>query len=134
MKLASLTCSDPGGAFIVVCHALRRAASAANIAPTMRAVMDNRTSAYPALQALYEVVNRTKAPGASEFELRDCAAQPHEVTKPCSWSHVVYFVEDVKKAGAFLRASGLRRDRPLTIAVSSCVRPANSTLHDRKPV
>lgn len=68
MKLASLKCSNPDGAFIVVCRALCRAGSAVNIAPTMRAVLDNWTGAYPALKALYEVVNRTEAPGASEFE------------------------------------------------------------------
>jgi fumarylacetoacetate (FAA) hydrolase len=74
MKLASLKSSHPDGALIVVSRDLRRARSAAAVAPTLRAALDDWTRAQPALQALYDTLNAGEAADAFDFDAHACTA------------------------------------------------------------
>lgn len=74
MKLASLKSNHPDGALIVVSRDLKRAASAARIAPTLRAALDDWTHAQGALQALYESLNKGLVHDSFSFDPHLCAA------------------------------------------------------------
>jgi len=74
MKLASLKTGHPDGGLIVVARDLRRAVSAASVAPTLRAALDDWTFAAPALQALYDALNAGEATDAFDFDAHACAA------------------------------------------------------------
>lgn len=65
------------------------------------AFMVTRRRAYEARHLGFNVPGQT--PGRKP---NDCAANPDEIIKPRSLSHVVYFVEDVKKAEAFYTRLG----------------------------
>lgn len=74
MKLASLKNTNPDGSLIVVSRDLHRAVSAGNIAPTMRAALDDWSHASPALQTLYDALNRNEVPEAFSFDTTACTA------------------------------------------------------------
>lgn len=74
MKLATLRNSHPDGALIVVSRDLRHAVSAAGIVPTLRAALDDWDRIAPALQALYDALNLSRAPGAFDFDAHACTA------------------------------------------------------------
>ena len=52
MRLASLKEGGPDGSLIIVDSAMERALSAATLAPTMRAALDNWQSVEPGLRVL----------------------------------------------------------------------------------
>jgi fumarylacetoacetate (FAA) hydrolase len=74
MKLASLRTNHPDGTLIVVSRDLRRAVSATGIAPNLRAALDDWNNAEPALQALYESLNRDQAAATFDFDAHACTA------------------------------------------------------------
>ncbi|WP_321944420.1 fumarylacetoacetate hydrolase family protein [Paraburkholderia tropica] len=80
MKLASLKTMHPDGSLIVVSRDLSRAVSAATVAPTMRAALDDWTRAEPALRDLYVALNADSATDAFDFD-------PHACTAPLPRTH-----------------------------------------------
>ncbi|NIE67148.1 fumarylacetoacetate hydrolase family protein [Burkholderia sp. Ax-1719] len=74
MKLASLNTGHPDGALIVVSRDLRRAVRATDIAPTLRAALDDWAQAEPALQARYVALNAGNAADAFDFDAHACTA------------------------------------------------------------
>lgn len=89
MKLASLRGKHPDGVLIVVSRDLRHAVGAGAIAPNLRAALDDWERTRPALSALYDALNRGRAPEAFSFD-------PHACTAPLPRTH--QFVD----ASAFL--------------------------------
>jgi fumarylacetoacetate (FAA) hydrolase len=80
MKLASLRSSDPDGALIVVSSDLSKAVSAAGVAPTLRAALDDWSTSQPALQALSVALNNSSAKDTFPFD-------PHACTAPLPRTH-----------------------------------------------
>lgn len=74
MKIASLNTGHPDGALIVVSRDLRRAVRATDIAPTLRAALDDWAQAEPALQARYAALNAGNAADAFDFDAHACTA------------------------------------------------------------
>ncbi|MFT4067739.1 fumarylacetoacetate hydrolase family protein [Paraburkholderia sp.] len=74
MKLASLKNGGPDGTLIVVSRDLSRALDATPVAPSLRAALDDWARAQPALQALYDALNRDAAPHAFAFDPHACTA------------------------------------------------------------
>jgi fumarylacetoacetate (FAA) hydrolase len=96
MKLASLK-SGRDGALVVVSKDLARMTSAADIAPTMQAAIDNWDRVLPRLRARYETLNS----GAVEGEAFDQAACASPLPRAFQWadgSAYVNHVELVRKA------------------------------------
>ena len=96
MKLASLK-HGRDGALVVVSKDLSRMTSAADIAPTLQAALDNWGRVFPKLRALYESLNS----GAVEGEAFDQTACSSPLPRAFQWadgSAYVNHVELVRKA------------------------------------
>lgn len=74
MKLASLKAGGRDGTLIVVSRDLTQYISAADVAPTLQAALENWTSAAPRLNALYQSLNQGEAGDAQPLELRTLAS------------------------------------------------------------
>jgi len=73
MKLASRR-SGRDGVLLVVSRDLRRAVEAGAIAPTLQRALDDWARVQPALEALYQALNRGEAENAFDLELDSLAA------------------------------------------------------------
>ena len=68
MKLATLKRGGRDGTLVIVSRDLTRAASAAQIAPTLQAALDNWVTAAPQLESIYAALNRGTQPDAFPLE------------------------------------------------------------------
>ena len=106
MKLASLKTSGRDGALVVVSKDLRRAARAAEIAPTLQAALDEWAAAEPQLREVYAALNRGEIAAAFDFDPAAAAAPLPRCYHWADGSAYVTHVELVRKArGAELPAS-----------------------------
>ncbi|MEQ8206955.1 MAG: fumarylacetoacetate hydrolase family protein [Woeseia sp.] len=102
MKLASLK-EGRDGQLVVVSKDLSRYMSAANVAPTLQAVLDNWAKARPALEAIAVTL---EAGGGEPFEPEACASPLPRAFQWADGSAYVNHVELVRKArGAVLPES-----------------------------
>lgn len=97
MKLASLR-HGRDGRLIVVARDLTRAVSAAAIAPTLQAALDDWDACAHRLQRLSEALNASDAPGAFPFDPKACAAPLPRAYQWADGSAYVRHVELVRKA------------------------------------
>jgi fumarylacetoacetate (FAA) hydrolase len=97
MKLASLK-SGRDGQLIVVSRDLSRAVSAASIAPTLQAAMDNWAECEPELIALYNQLQEGKVNGDFAFDTSTAAAPLPRSYHWADGSAYVTHVELVRKA------------------------------------
>lgn len=97
MKLASLK-SGRDGQLIVVSRDLSRAVSAASIAPTLQAAMDNWAECEPELIALYNKLQEGKLDGEFTFDSTAAAAPLPRSYHWADGSAYVTHVELVRKA------------------------------------
>lgn len=74
MKLASLRDGTRDGELVVVSRDLTRAVTAASVAPSLQAALENWASAAPRLRKLYDELNAGKAAGAFTLDVRRLAA------------------------------------------------------------
>lgn len=74
MKLASLRRGGPDGTLIIVDRRLERAVEARDIAPTMRAALDNWPALAPTLHTVSELLNKGDAAGAFALDPTECTA------------------------------------------------------------
>ena len=96
MKLASLK-SGRDGQLVVVNNALTKMTSAADIAPTMQAALDNWAEVAPKLQALYEQLESGDIAGES-FNQTHCASPLPRAYQWADGSAYVNHVELVRRA------------------------------------
>ncbi|MDH5173144.1 MAG: fumarylacetoacetate hydrolase family protein [Gammaproteobacteria bacterium] len=97
MKLASLK-SGRDGQLVVVSRDLRRAVSAAAIAPTLQAAMDNWADCEPKLTALFDKLQAGKVEGEFAFDTTAVAAPLPRSYHWADGSAYVTHVELVRKA------------------------------------
>ncbi len=97
MKLASLK-SGRDGQLIVVSRDLSRAVSAASVAPTLQAAMDNWAECEPELIALYDKLQEGKVDGEFTFDSTAAAAPLPRSYHWADGSAYVTHVELVRKA------------------------------------
>ncbi len=97
MKLASLK-SGRDGELVVVSRDLTRAVSAAAIAPTLQAAMDNWAECEPQLTALFEQLQAGKVDGEFAFDTQSAAAPLPRCYHWADGSAYVTHVELVRKA------------------------------------
>ncbi|GAB2863349.1 fumarylacetoacetate hydrolase family protein [Pseudoduganella ginsengisoli] len=98
MKLATLKNGSRDGALVIVSRDLSRCVSAASIAPTLQAALDNWDAVAPQLAALYEQLNAGAAAGAQPF---DQAAAHSPLPRAYQWadgSAYINHVELVRRA------------------------------------
>ncbi|SDE39366.1 MULTISPECIES: fumarylacetoacetate hydrolase family protein [Kordiimonas] len=96
MKLASLK-HGRDGKLVVVSKDLKRMTSAADIAPTLQAAIDDWATALPKLRALYESLNSGAVEGEA-FNEADCASPLPRAYQWADGSAYVNHVELVRKA------------------------------------
>ncbi len=105
MKLASLK-EGRDGRLVVVSRDLQHCCSAADIAPTMQAALDDWASTSPALEARFDALNARTVQDAVSFNVEECAAPLPRAYHWADGSAYVTHVELVRKArGAELPAS-----------------------------
>lgn len=97
MKLASLK-SGRDGQLVVVSRDLREAVSAAEVAATLQAALDDWDKAAAALQSLYEDLCAGKAAGSFPFDPSQCDAPLPRAYHWADGSAYVTHVELVRKA------------------------------------
>ena len=97
MKLASLK-SGRDGQLIVVSRDLTRAVSAAAVAPTLQAAMDNWAECEPGLAALFDALQAGKVEGEFAFDTTRAAAPLPRCYHWADGSAYVTHVELVRKA------------------------------------
>jgi fumarylacetoacetate (FAA) hydrolase len=98
MKLATLKNGTRDGALHVVSRDLTKAISAASIAPTLQAALDDWANLSPKLDALYADLNAGKAAGAIAFDATKCAAPLPRAYQWVDGSAYVNHVELVRRA------------------------------------
>ncbi len=98
MKLATLKNGTRDGALHVVSRDLTKAVSAASIAPTLQAALDDWANLSPKLDALYADLNAGKAAGAIAFDATKCAAPLPRAYQWVDGSAYVNHVELVRRA------------------------------------
>ncbi|MCK0069762.1 fumarylacetoacetate hydrolase family protein [Kordiimonas laminariae] len=96
MKLASLN-EGRDGKLVVVSRDLKRMTSAAEVAPTMQAAIDDWDAVLPRLRGLYESLNSGAIEGES-FREEDCASPLPRAYQWADGSAYVNHVELVRKA------------------------------------
>jgi len=96
MKLASLK-AGRDGKLVVVSNDLKRMTSAADIAPTMQAAIDDWDAVLPRLRGLYESLNSGAVAGET-FNEADCASPLPRAYQWADGSAYVNHVELVRKA------------------------------------
>ena len=97
MKLASLK-TGRDGVLLVVSKALSRAVEATSVAPTLQAALDHWQESAPALEAIYQRLNKQQCIGDFAFEPADCAAPLPRAYHWADGSAYVTHVELVRKA------------------------------------
>lgn len=97
MKLASLN-KGRDGELIVVSKDLSQAVSAAAIAPTLQAAIDDWANLSPALEQLYQQLNQGTAEGMFDFNQAGCASPLPRAYQWADGSAYVNHVELVRKA------------------------------------
>jgi fumarylacetoacetate (FAA) hydrolase len=98
MKLATLKNGTRDGALHVVSRDLTKAVSAASIAPTMQAALDDWANLSPKLGVLYADLNAGKVTGAIVFDTTKCAAPLPRAYQWVDGSAYVNHVELVRRA------------------------------------
>lgn len=86
MKLATLKNGHKDGRLVVVSRDLRRAATAAEIAPTLLAALEDWARCEPPLRAVYERLNAGAVPGAFDFDPQQAAAPLPRAPQWCDGS------------------------------------------------
>lgn len=94
MKLASIK-GGRDGHLVVVSNDLSRCTSAAGVAPTMQAALDNWAAARPALEV---IANELEAGGGEDFDQAACASPLPRAYQWADGSAYVNHVELVRKA------------------------------------
>lgn len=94
MKLASIK-GGRDGHLVVVSNDLTRCTSAAGVAPTMQAALDNWAAARPALEV---IANELEAGGGEDFDQAACASPLPRAYQWADGSAYVNHVELVRKA------------------------------------
>ncbi|TNE35560.1 MAG: FAA hydrolase family protein [Alphaproteobacteria bacterium] len=97
MKLASLK-SGRDGALVIVSRDLSKMISAADIAPTLQAALDDWAAVAPRLEARSDALNAGTAEGAQPFEASACASPLPRAFQWADGSAYVNHVELVRKA------------------------------------
>lgn len=97
MKLASLK-SARDGALIVVSRDLKRAVSAAHIAPTLQHALDHWHETAPRLKRVYDLMNEGPVAGEMPFHAAACASPLPRAYQWADGSAYVTHVELVRKA------------------------------------
>lgn len=106
MKLASLKTGGRDGSLIVVSRDLKTCASAADIAPTLQAALDDWQQAAPRLNALCQALNEKSCPGIMGLDMHQLAAPLPRAYEFVDGSAYLPHVERVRKArGAEVPAS-----------------------------
>lgn len=106
MKLASLKTGGRDGSLIVVSRDLERCVSAADIAPTLQAALDNWHQAAPRLNARYEELNLGSCDGIQSVDFQALAAPLPRAFEFVDGSAYLPHVERVRRArGAEVPAS-----------------------------
>jgi fumarylacetoacetate (FAA) hydrolase len=106
MKLASLKTGGRDGSLIVVGRDLAHYVSAADIAPTLQAALDNWHQAAPRLNARYEELNRGSCDGIQSVNVQALAAPLPRAFEFVDGSAYLPHVERVRRArGAEVPAS-----------------------------
>ena len=106
MKLASLKTGGRDGSLIVVNRRLSHYVSAADIAPTLQAALDNWQQTAPRLNARYEELNRGACAAAQAMDFQALAAPLPRAFEFVDGSAYLPHVERVRKArGAEVPAS-----------------------------
>ncbi|MET3129963.1 fumarylacetoacetate (FAA) hydrolase [Oxalobacteraceae bacterium GrIS 1.11] len=98
MKLASLKTTGRDGALIVVSRDLSLCHSAAAIAPTLQAALDDWDTLAPKLEQLYAALNAGAAPEAMPFDQRLCHSPLPRAYQWADGSAYINHVELVRKA------------------------------------
>jgi fumarylacetoacetate (FAA) hydrolase len=98
MKLATQKNTTRDGALMVVSRDLTKAVSAASIAPTMQAALDDWAHIAPKLEALYEALNAGKADAAIAFDATKMTAPLPRAYQWLDASAYVNHVQLVRKA------------------------------------
>ncbi len=98
MKLATLKNGTRDGALHVVSRDLTKAISAASVAPTMQAALDDWANLSPKLGVLYADLNAGKVTGAIAFDTTKCAAPLPRAYQWVDGSAYVNHVELVRRA------------------------------------
>ncbi|MES2260145.1 MAG: fumarylacetoacetate hydrolase family protein [Pseudomonadota bacterium] len=98
MKLATLKNGSRDGALVVVSRDLSRCVSAAGIAPTLQAALDNWDSAAPQLAVLSAALNEGRAAGAQAFDESACHSPLPRAYQWADGSAYINHVELVRKA------------------------------------
>jgi len=98
MKLATLKDGSRDGALVVVSKDLSTCTSAANIASTLQAALDDWESTSPKLQALSDQLNNGQASDAKDFDQAACMAPLPRAYQWADGSAYVNHVELVRKA------------------------------------
>ncbi|SFU87511.1 fumarylacetoacetate hydrolase family protein [Pseudoduganella namucuonensis] len=98
MKLATLKNGSRDGALIVVSRDLTRYLSAAMVAPTLQAALDNWDFAAPQLAALYQALNDGGAAEARPFDESQCHSPLPRAYQWADGSAYINHVELVRKA------------------------------------
>lgn len=98
MKLATEKNNTRDGALIVVSRDVTKAVSAAHIAPTLQAALDNWNETEPKLQALSDALNAGNAQGAYALNISKLAAPLPRAYQWLDASAYVNHVELVRKA------------------------------------
>lgn len=97
MKLASLK-GGRDGRLVVVARDLARAVSAAGIASTLQAALDDWDHIRPHLETLYRALNEKRAEGSFAFEEKACASPLPRAYQWADGSAYLVHVERVRKA------------------------------------
>ena len=98
MKLATLKNSSRDGALIVVSRDLSRYVSAAAVAPTLQAALDNWDALAPQLEQLYAALNADLVAGTQAFDERLCHSPLPRAYQWADGSAYINHVELVRKA------------------------------------
>ncbi|TKB46842.1 fumarylacetoacetate hydrolase family protein [Ferrimonas sediminicola] len=98
MKLATLNNGSRDGELMLVSRDLTRAASAAEIAPTLQAALDNWSVARPLLEARYQMLNDGTLGEAIPFDPQACHSPLPRAYHWADGSAYVNHVELVRKA------------------------------------
>jgi fumarylacetoacetate (FAA) hydrolase len=98
MKLATLKNGSRDGTLVVVSRNLQQCASAAGIAPTLQAALDNWDFSAPQLAALYAALNEGRAADAQPFDEAACHSPLPRAYQWADGSAYINHVELVRKA------------------------------------
>lgn len=110
MKLATIKSRSRDGSLVVVARDLNRAVSAATVAPTLQAALDNWLEVKPRLQAIADALEAGNAAEAFAFDLGEAAAPLPRAYQWCDGSAYLSHAELVRQARKAEMPQSLYRD------------------------